>query len=122
MGDLEMIPNAASAALRRDSGELVFTLGRAVEVVQACTASGIAVLGVEVFPGLNVSTYDLHVRDPTDEKDWPSYVRTNNALAEDFLKRNPASSTDECILTSASWREFCEIREQARVMRERKPR
>jgi hypothetical protein len=118
MGDLEMIPSAASAALRRDSGELVFMLGRAVEVVQACTASGIAVLGIEVFSGLNVSTYDLHVKDPANEKDWPDYVRTNNALAEDFLRKNPAPSSSECILTTASWREFGDIRRQAKYQSE----
>ena len=116
MGDLEMIPSATSAALRRDSGELVFTLERAVEVAQACTASGIAVLGIEVFPGLNVSTYDLHMKDPANEKYWPGYVRTNNALAEDFLRNNSAPSSSECILTTASWREFREIKGQTRAM------
>jgi hypothetical protein len=104
------------------NGELVFTVGRAEGVIEACSSSGIAVLGVEVFPGLNVSTYDQHLRTPADDKYWPGYVRTNNALAEDFLRKNPASSTDECILTTASWREFCEIQERAKAMREQKPR
>ena len=113
MNDLDTVPGVASAVLRRmPDGELVFTVAQAAEVIQACTSSGIAVLGIEVFPGLNVSTYDLDVKDPADAKFWPGYVRTNNALAEDFLRKNPASSTDECILTAASWREFCEIQEQ----------
>jgi|ERR1035438_733387 hypothetical protein len=114
MSDLEMVSSIASAVLRKNSGELVFTVGRAAEVVQACTPSGIAVLGVEVFPGLNVSTYDQHLKDPADEKYWLGYVRANNALAEDFLRKNPAPSTDECILTTASWREFCEIKRQSK--------
>ena len=76
-------------------GELVFTVARAAEIIGACTSSGIAILGIEVFPGLNVSTYDLHLKNPADEKQWPGYVRTNNALAADFLRRNPAPSTDE---------------------------
>jgi hypothetical protein len=59
MNDLDTVPGVASAALRRTSdGGLVFTVARAGEVIRACTSSGIAVLGVEVFPGLNVSTYD----------------------------------------------------------------
>jgi hypothetical protein len=113
MSDLEMVPSVAPAALRKDSGELVFTVGRAVEVIQALTPSGIAVLGVEVLPGLNVSTYDQYLKAPADERFWPGYVETNNALAEDFVRKNPAPTTAECILTTASWREFCDIRRQA---------
>ena len=70
MSDLEMVPGVASAVLRRDSGELVFAVGRALEVVQALTRSGIAVLGVEVLPGLNVSTYDQYLKAPADERFW----------------------------------------------------
>jgi len=120
MSDIETVPSIMSASLRRDSGTLVFTVGRAMEVIHDCTTSGIAVLGVEVFPGFNVSTYD--VEDPADEKHWLGYVRTNNALAEDFLRNNPASSTDECILTNASWQEFCEIKRQAKATREQTTR
>jgi len=110
MSDLEVIPAVASAVLRKmPNGELVFTVARAAGVIEACTSSGIAVLGVEVFPGLNVSTYDQHLKVPASENYWPGYVRTNNALAEDFLRKNPASSSDECILSTTSWREFCEI-------------
>lgn len=109
-----MVPGVASAVLRRDSGELIFAVGRAVELVQALTLSGIAILGVEVFPGLNASTYDQYLKSPADERFWSGYVKTNNALAEDFLKNNPAAATDECILTTASWREFCDIRRQAK--------
>src|ERR1700756_485986 len=110
MSDLETVPGVTSAILRRESnGELVFALGGALEVIEACSSSGIAVLGIEVFPGLNVSTYDQHLKAPANEKLWPGYVRTNNALAEDFLRKNLATSTGECILTTASWEEFCEI-------------
>jgi hypothetical protein len=110
MSDLEMVPGVAPAVLRRDAGELVFAVGRAMEVVQALTLSGIAVLGVEVLPGLSVSTYDQYLKAPANEKFWPGYVETNNALAENFLRRNPAQTTDECILTTASWREFRDIK------------
>jgi hypothetical protein len=114
MSDLDAVPGVTSAVLRRKAnGELVFTVGRAVEVIEACTSAGIAGLGIEVFPGLNVSTYDSPLKNPPNGKHWPGYVRTNNALAEDFIRKNAAPSTCECILGTASWREFCEIMRQS---------
>jgi hypothetical protein len=110
MGDLDTVPGVASAAKRRmDDGEFVFTVDGVTKVIQECTAVGIAVLGIEVFPGLNVSTYDLRLKAPTLEASWRGYVDVNNALAEDFIRGNPAPPTSECILTTASWREFCEL-------------
>jgi hypothetical protein len=121
MSDLEMVPAVGSTALRRmPNGEFVFTVGRALEIIASCSSSGIAVLGLEVFPGLNVSTYDQHLKSPADEKYWSGYVRTCNALAEDFVRQNLASNTDECILTTASWREFCEAERQVKAMKIRK--
>lgn len=109
--DFETIPKAMSAASRRmPNGELVFTVERAAEIIEVCSSCGIAVLGCEVFPGLNVSTYDQHLKNPTSEQSWPGYVRISNALAEHFLRTNPAPGSSECVLTTASWREFCEIR------------
>ena len=114
MGDFETVPGVTPAILRRESnGELVLALARALEVIEACSSSGIAVLGIEVFPGLNVSTYDQHLKPATDEKHWPGYVRTNNALAEGFLRKNLATGTGECIFTTASWREFWEMQRQS---------
>jgi len=113
MSDLEAVPGVMSAILRRESsGELVLAPGLALEVIEACSSSGVAVLGIEMFPGLNVSTYDQHLKAPADEKLWSGYVRANKALAEDFLRKNLATST-ECILTTASWREFCEIQRES---------
>jgi hypothetical protein len=108
--DLEAVPGVATATVRMfDNGELVFTLDQALDVIHACTAARIAVLGIEVLPGLNVSTYDSHLKDPPSQKFWSGYVTTNNVLAEDFVRKNPAPKTSECVLTTASWREFCEI-------------
>jgi hypothetical protein len=93
MSDFEMVPGVTSAALRRASnGELVLTVGGALEVIEACSSSEIAVLGFEVFPGLNVSTYDRHLKDPANENAWPDYVRISNALAEHFFKKKSGSS------------------------------
>ena len=114
MSDLETIPTAASAWTRRmPDGELVFVVDHALEVIQACTSSGIAVLGIEIFPGLNVSTYDRELKHPAEEEFWPGYVEANNALAEDFIRTNPAPKASECMLTTASWREFCDIKRQS---------
>jgi len=113
--ELEMVPGVASAALRKlDNGELVFTISRALKIINACTMAEIAVLGVEVFPGLNVSTYDLDVKDQHSKAEWPRYVRASNALAAEFVKKNLASPDNECILTTASWREFLAIRSGSR--------
>jgi len=98
---------------RLDNGELVFTLERALEVIEACTLAAIAVLGIEVFPGLNVSTYHLHLKEPDGEVFWLGYVGTNNALAENFVRKNPAPDSSECILTTASWREFWKVKEES---------
>lgn len=67
--DLETVPGATAAALRREGdGGMVFTREKAVEVVEACTAASIAVLGVEIFPSLNVSTYDLFLKNDVPER------------------------------------------------------
>jgi hypothetical protein len=107
--DLETVAGVMSAVIAKmDNGELVFTIDHALDVIRACTAAEIAVLGIEVFPGLNVSTYDQHVKSPAGKEHWLGFVKTNNVLAEDFIRINPAPGTSECILTTASWREFCE--------------
>jgi hypothetical protein len=110
-GDFEAAPGVAAAAIRKMDGEMVFTRASAVELIPACTVAQIAVLGVEIFPGLNVSTYGLFLKNNPEEGTWFQYVRVNNVLAEDFLRSNPASSDSECILTTASWREFRQIKQ-----------
>jgi hypothetical protein len=113
--DFESIPGVSAAAIRKTSdGEMVFRRASAEGLIQACTAAQIAVLGVEIFPGLNVSTYDLFLTNDPKEGSWSQYVRLNNVLAGDFLRNNPASSDSECILTTASWREFRQIQELRR--------
>jgi hypothetical protein len=108
--DFEMVPGVSAAAIRKMSnGEMVFTRAGAEGLIQACTAAQVAVLGVEIFPRLNVSTYDLFLKNELKEGSWSQYVRVNNVLAEDFLRNNPASSDSECVLTTASWREFRKI-------------
>lgn len=113
--DFEAVPGVSTAAIRKIAdGEIVFKRAGAAALIPACTAAQIAVLGVEIFPGLNVSTYDLFLKNDPKEANWSQYVQVNNVLAEDFLRNNPASSDSECVLTTASWREFCRIQELRR--------
>jgi hypothetical protein len=113
--DFGAVPGVSSAVIRRmANGEMVFTRDRAADLIPACTAAQVAVLGVEIFPGLNVSTYNLFLTNDPKEGNWSQYVRVNNVLAEDFLRNNPAAGNSECILTTASWREFRQIQEVRR--------
>jgi hypothetical protein len=113
--DFEAVPGVSSAAIRKmANGEMVFARASAADLIPACTAAQIVVLGVEILPELNVSTYDLFLNNDPKEENWPQYVRVNNVLAEDFLRNNPASGDSECVLTTASWREFRQIQELRR--------
>jgi hypothetical protein len=54
--DFEAVPGVSPAVIRRMvNGEMVFTRERATGLIPACTAAQIAVLSVEILPGLNVS-------------------------------------------------------------------
>jgi len=113
--DFEAVPGVSAAVIRKMAdGEMVFTRASAEGVIQACTAAQIAVLSVEIFPGLNVSTYDLFLKNDLKEASWSQYVRVNNVLAQDFLRDSPASSDSECVLTTASRREFRQLQELRR--------
>jgi hypothetical protein len=108
--DLEQVPGVSAAVVRKlDNDEMVFARASALGLIEGCTLAEIAVLGVEVFPGPNVSTYDLFLKNEVQEASWPEYVRINNLLAEEFLRKNPTVTDAECILTTASWREFCQV-------------
>lgn len=110
--DLEQVPGLSAAAIRMlENGETVFTRDSAQGLIKACTAAQIAVIGVEMFPGLNVSTYDQLLRSKVKEASWPQYARINKILAEEFLRNNRAPTGAECVLTTASWREFCQIQQ-----------
>ena len=105
-----------SASLRRDSVHWSSPSGELWKVIHDCQRPELLFGALRCFRGFNVSTYD--VEDLADEEHWLGYVRTNNALAEDFLRNNPVSSTDECILTNASGQEFRQIKRQAKATRE----
>lgn len=117
--DFEQIQAIADAGVGRTGSELTFPFPEVLEVIKLCTSNEIAVLGVEIFlvksdgyHGSGCSDYDLQlmrkwpvVRAP----DWCEYLRENNALAEECVHRNPAGDDHVYILTTSSWREFCEI-------------
>jgi len=110
--DLESVPGVASVARRRlGNGELVFAVRDVPSVIKSCSSSEVAVLGVEIFPGLNVSAYDFKVESPLGIEGWPVYVRSNNTLALAFVEGQDQEKCDrDCILTTVSWREFCRMK------------
>jgi hypothetical protein len=117
--DFTQIPAIAALAAGATGDELTFTFPEVLEAVKLCTSEQIAVLGVELFEVRaggycteNLSVYDLQPqmkRGPGTKEGWPDYVRMNNALAEEFVRRNPAGDDHVYILTTSSWREFCAL-------------
>ena len=119
--DFERIPSITALANDRSTGELAFTFPEVVEAIHLCTSNEIAVLGIEMFLIRNGeyyasggSTYDLqltHKWPEVREHQWAEYLRESNVLAEESVQSNPRGDDNVYILTTSSWREFCEIRQ-----------
>ena len=111
--DLETIGSITAIANGKTvGGELGFSFPEVLEAVRLCTASGMAVLGVEIFQvrGETYETTRLSAYELPDQE-WGAYVSANNALAEEFIRSNPTGDEHIYILTTSSWREFCKIQE-----------
>jgi hypothetical protein len=122
-GDFESVTAIGNAATgRMDDGELVFPFPEVLEVINLCTATQIAVLGVELFEvrqeGYRTETlsgYDQQLqRGPETIEGWPEYVKMNNSLAAEFVRANPTGDDHVYVLTTSSWREFCVIQDMKR--------
>jgi hypothetical protein len=115
--DFELIQPIGDAAAGKTGDELTFTFPEVLEVIRLCTVNEIAVLGVEIFQvrsdgyyTKNLSVYDQQMKKGPDQRqEWGDYVRENNALAEEFIRLNPTGDDHVYVLTTSSWREFCEI-------------
>ncbi len=113
--DFEQIPGVASAAIGKSGDEPTFPFPEVLEVIELCSATLIAVLGLEMFLlklgayyASGCSDYDLQekYRWPTVSlADWPEYVKYNNALAAQVVRSNPLGADHFYVLTTASWRE-----------------
>ena len=120
--DFELIQPIAAAAIGTVGDEMTFSFPEVLEVIKLCTANRIAVLGLELFEvhpegyhTKKLSGYDQQMNKGPEKIDgWPDYVRMNNALAEDFVRQNPTGDDHVYVLTTSSWREFCEIQEMKR--------
>ncbi len=114
--DLERVPTIVAAARGAVGDELAFTYPEVLEVIRLCTASGIAVLGVEVFvvrpEGFqteHLSIYDQHMKQGAEvqKSEWINYVAENNRDADEFVRLHPSGDDHVYVLTTASWAEFC---------------
>jgi hypothetical protein len=117
--DFERVPRIAALSNNNTAGELAFTFPEIIRVIQMCTENAIAVLGFEIFLVKNdeyyasgCSTYDREMMRKwpvVQERDWSRYVQENNRLAEESVQSNPAGDDHVYLLSTSSWREFCEI-------------
>ena len=111
ISDLETISSITAIANGKTvGGEIGFSFPEVLEAVRLCTAGGTAVLGVEVFHvrGETYETTKLSAYELPDQE-WGAYVSANNALAEEFITSNPTGDEHIYVLTTSSWREFCQI-------------
>jgi hypothetical protein len=122
-GAFEKIPAVAAAAIGALGDELTFSSPEVLQVINLCTKREIAVLGLEIFQVLpqgyatkKLSGYDQQMNmGPENVAGWPEYVAKSNGLAEEFVRLNPAGDDHVYILTTSSWREFCEIQDIKRA-------
>lgn len=113
---VESIVRAAAGTTM--GGELTFSFPEVVEVIKRCTENQISVLGVELFEvrpagyiTKSLSDYDQRIRSgPEQQAGWEDYVRDNNLLADDFVRLHPTGDGHIYVLTTASWREFQEMK------------
>ena len=126
--DIESVPSiVACAAGRTPGGVLNFTFPEVLDAIKMCTSNNIAVLGIDVFEvradgyltkRLAAYSYDRETQQGLDDKlqeqGWPRYVRASNELAERFMGEYPAGDDHVYVLTTSSWREFCEVQRMKR--------
>lgn len=119
MSDFERIPRVAATATGKIGNELTFPYPEVLEIIELCSANQIAVLGVEVlvvkpdgYYASGCSDYDLQQKQKwpaVQLAEWSEYMRWNNVLAGEFVRRNALGDDHVYVLTTSSWREFCEI-------------
>lgn len=112
MDDLiSIVPTEILDRARRDGKEFVFPHPDVLDVIRLATEHDVAILGIEVFEvkaGLLVEDYSGYEFPHGD--DWRDFVRDNNSAALEFVCRHPAGGDHGYILTSASEREFRQLR------------
>lgn len=124
-GDFESIPDIVSAAVGTTGDELTFAFPEALAVTRRCTENEIAVLGVDLFEAhpdgyatkkLSAYSHDQQTQRRLDSvlatSGWRNYVCASNALAEQFIRQNPAGDEHVYVLTTSSWREFSKLQKR----------
>lgn len=112
MDDLtSMVPADLLDRARRNETEFVFAHPDVLDVIRVATEHDVAILGIEVFEvkgGLRAQDYSGYEFPCGD--DWRDFVRVNNSAALEFVRSHPAGEDHGYILTSASEREFRQLR------------
>jgi hypothetical protein len=114
--DFEKIPEVAANVVSRVGDTPTFAFPEVLKVIDSCSSSGIAVLGVEMlqvkdaaYYACGCSDYDIGEKSKwpfVDESNWREYVKWNNALARDSVLRYPLGDDHVYVLTAVSWREL----------------
>jgi hypothetical protein len=120
--DIEMIESIKAAAVCSIGDELAFAFPQVLGIIEQCSTNDMAVLGVEINKAIGEryqtehnSTYEVPVpQSDLPEKEWKSYVRANNLLAERYVRQHPAGDEQFYLLAATSWREFCQIQAMKR--------
>jgi hypothetical protein len=115
VGELECIlPDELKNGALASGNELVLPYAEALAAIVIATNHQIAVLGLEVFEVRKDGLLTVNMADASSHTvfagDWKAYVATMNAEADGWLRENRLGKNHGCILTSASEREFADLK------------
>ena len=115
VGELESIlPDELKNGARAPGDELVLPYAGALAAIVIATNHQIAVLGLEAFEVRKDGLLTVAMADASSHAvftgDWKAYVATMNAEADHWLRENRLGNNHGYILTSASEREFADLK------------
>ncbi len=113
MDDLTAVmPTNLLNRARRNENEFVFPYPDVLDAIRVATEHNVAILGMETFEvneGLRVEDYSGYEFPCGD--DWREFVRVNNSAALEFVHSHLIGEDHGYILTSASEREFRQLKQ-----------
>jgi len=106
-------------ASQRSGAEWVIPIEHLKQALQTASDNGIAVLGIEILKllddGSGAKSYSFAVEGYSGYEikysaDWVGFVRDNNERAKSYVDANPFGKGYGYILTSASSKEFQDLK------------